>query len=74
MLLEEEVHVDMSAKDLEEKPVPEIILILTAAWSKKEKVTIEMFCQASKKLGIHRVEKVMQEVEKNTRNSAAQNV
>ena len=51
----------MDATKLDTRPIGDIMQSIVQEWGKKEAVTVRLFSNISKKLGVPRVEEIMKE-------------
>ena len=51
----------MDATKLDTRPIGDIMQSIVQEWAKKEAVTVRLFSNISKKLGVPRVEEIMKE-------------
>ena len=59
--LQEKFDVKMDAAKLDTLPIGDIMQSIVQEWAKKEAVTVRIFSDISKELGILRVEEIMKE-------------
>lgn len=59
--LQERFHVKMDATKLDTLPIGDIMQSIVQEWAKKEAVTVRLFSDISKELGVLRVEEIMKE-------------
>lgn len=53
----------MNPNELEHQPVGDIVAQIVQEWGKKEKVTVQQFCEVSRNVGNTRVVEILEEVE-----------
>lgn len=61
--LETNVGVNMNPDELEHQPVGDTVAQIVQEWGKKERVTVQRFCEVSRNLGNKRVVDILEEAE-----------